>query len=65
MSPPLADIRAAMAIEVLARRAGTCLFVWKGEVYTLRPKKHSNYLRTLCERYHDAIIWLCEARASE
>lgn len=65
MSPPIADLRGAIAVEKLARRAGTVLFVWNNAVYTLRPKKHSEHLRALCERHHDAIRWLLEARASE
>ncbi len=65
MSPPIAELKAAMATEVLALRAGTMLFVWQDELYTLRPKKHSPHLRDLCDRYYKSIVWLLEARASE
>lgn len=64
MSPPLEDIRQAIAIEKAVRMAGTVLFVWRGEVYILHPKKRSEYLRALCERHHAAIKWLLEARAA-
>jgi hypothetical protein len=65
MSPPIAELKAAIAAERLARMAGTILFVWGDEVMILHRKKNSPHLEKLCGRYHDAIRWLLEARAPQ
>jgi len=61
----LAHIKGAIAVELLVRYGGTCLFIDSDGVLKILDERHiTPRVRQLATKYYHALVWLLKARAS-